>query len=396
MHDILIRGAKVITETELLEGASVLIQNGKIAELYPESSPFNFNGEVIEANGLYLSPGFIDIHTHGGGGHDFMDATPEAFLGAAKLHAQHGTTTLLPTTLAGDNEELYAAFDAFHQIKNMEHDGARMPGLHLEGPYFSAEFKGAQDEKYLKKPTPENYQAIYERSQGSILRWSAAPELDKDFCFASFLKEKGISASIAHTSATCKQVEKAFLHGYDMMTHLYCAMSSIKRTNGYRTAGALEAFYLLDDMKAELIADGCHLPPELLRLAYKSKGADRLVLVTDSMRAAGMPEGESILGSLKNGQKIVVKDGVAVLLDFSAFAGSVCTANRLVRTMVKQAEIPLVDAVKMIATTPAKVIQQYDVVGSIIKGKMADLVLFDEDININMTMIGGKIVYQNN
>ena len=386
---------KVITPDRVIENAAVVVENGRIQDvLLDHESRHALDGVKIDGQGCYLAPGFIDLHCHGGGGHDFMDASPEVFIGACETHSRFGTTTLLPTTLAGDDDDLRQTFEVFHQVKDKEYNGARMPGLHLEGPYFSVEYKGAQDEKYIRNPQPEDYHRIYEWSQGAIIRWSAAPELEGAGLFADFLADKGIIASIAHTAAAYEDVLDAYQKGFRLITHLYSCMSTITRRKGYRIPGVVESAYLIDDMKAELIADGCHLPPALLQLAYKSKGADRLVLVTDSMRGAGMPDGESILGSLGHGQRVIVENGVAYLPDREAFAGSVCTADRLVRTMVKEAGVPLCDAVKMMTATPAEIIGKSASKGTVAKGFDADLVLFDHAINIKLTMIDGRVIYK--
>lgn len=384
---------RVVTPERIRENLAVLTENGRICGLFPEDHVSSADANIVNGQGRYLAPGFIDIHCHGGGGHDFMDATPEAFIGACETHARYGTTTLLPTTLAGDDEDLKKTFEVFHQVKDTVYKGAQMPGLHLEGPYFSAEYKGAQDEKYLRNPRPEDYERIAGWANGAILRWSAAPELPGAAAFGAFLREQGIIASIAHTSATYEQVLEAYENGYGLITHLYSGMSTITRDKGFRIPGVVESAYLIDGMRAELIADGCHLPAALLQLAYKSKGAENLVLVTDSMRGAGMPEGESILGSLAHGQPVVIEQGVAFMPDRSCFAGSVCTADRLVRTMVQQAGVPLCDAVKMLTATPAKVMG-WSRKGGISAGMDADLVLFDEAIHVSLTMAAGRVIYQ--
>ncbi len=383
--------ANIICKDKILYGKCVIVRDSTIDALC-ECLPSGFCGRVIDANGLYLSPGFIDIHCHGGGGHDFMDATPEAFNGACETHAAHGTTSILPTTLAGDENELVRTFDAFHRAKSSIRNGAQMLGLHLEGPYFSKEFKGAQDEKYIVNPDRAQYERIFERSDGCIRRWSAAPELDGSDEFAHFLRKHGIIASIAHTSATYDDVLRAYNNGFSLITHLYSGMSTITRKDGYRIPGVVESAYLIDGIDAELIADGCHLPPSLLKLACKCKGTDRLVLVTDSMRAAGMPEGESILGSHLNGQRVIVEHGVAFMPDKTAFAGSVCTADRLVRTMHKAVGLPLYEAVKMLTANPARILGIEAKKGAVAPNFDADLLLFDGDINIKMTMISGRII----
>lgn len=391
---ILIKNAAVITGGEILKGLCAVVDGRKIAHIGAE--PEGFCGKIIDGEGAYLSPGFIDIHCHGGGGGDFMDAAPEAFLRACETHAAHGTTSILPTTLAGDENELYKVFEAYKVAKSVSHNGAAMLGLHLEGPYFSKEFKGAQDEKYITNPNPEQYRRIFEKSEGSIVRWSAAPELDGSEEFARFLSDNKIIASVAHSSATYDDVLCAYENGFKLITHLYSGMSTISRRGGFRIPGVVESAYLIDGMSAELIADGCHLPPPLLRLAYKCKGADRLILVTDSMRAAGTSQRESILGSLENGQRVIIEKGVAFMPDRTVFAGSVCTADRLVRTMTESAGVPLPEVVKMITYNPAKLLGLGGKKGVIAPGADADLLLFDSGINIKMTMVMGNIIYKEN
>lgn len=221
------------------------------------------------------------------------------------------------------------------------------------------------------------------------------PELEGALEFGRFIKSRGILPSIGHSDAIYEQVLEAYENGFTHITHLYSGMSGVHRRNAYRYAGVIESAYLIDDMTVEMIADGIHLPPCLLQLIYKIKGPSNIALVTDSMRAAGMPEGESILGSLKDGQKVIVEDGVAKLLDRSAFAGSVATTDRLVWTVVYQAGIPLIDAIRMMTITPAEIIGVGSKKGSLVEGKDADIVIFDNDINIKMTIVEGQMVHTN-
>ena len=348
--------------------------------------------KFIDAGGNYVAPGFVDIHTHGAGGFDFMDNTVEAYLGVAETHAKYGTTSLLPTTLASTNEELYKTLEVYKEANAQNKKGASFLGLHLEGPYFSYEQRGAQDPKYLRNPDPEEYNAILDFSD-DIVRWSLAPELPGALDFGRKLRSKQILASVAHTNAIYEDIEKAFDAGFTHVTHLYSCMSTVTRKNAFRYAGAIEAAYMIDNMTVEIIADGVHLPKSLLQYVYKFKGVDKIALCTDSMRGAGMPDGESILGSLKNGQRVIIEDGVAKLPDRSSFAGSVATADRLVRTMVQIAGVPLVDAVRMMTLTPAGIIGQDGYKGSITAGKDADLVIFDENISVLATIISGNIVH---
>ncbi len=347
----------------------------------------------FDYTGRYIAPGFMDIHVHGGGGHDFMDGTVEAFLGAARLHAAHGTATLLPTTLTCPDEELFEMFDIFRQAKDLPNDGAKLLGLHLEGPYFAKEYKGAQDEQYIIPPAPEHYNKILEKGEGLILRWTVAPELPGAIELGRVLKCRGILPSIGHSSATYEDAVEAFESGYTLLTHFYSAMSGMVRVDGFRIPGLIESGYMIEDFDVEIIADGRHLPPSILKYIHKAKGASRVALVTDAMRGAGQTEGESILGSLKNGMKVYIEDGVAKLEDRKAFGGSVATADRLVRTMVYEAGVEIPRAVQMITMTPARMLGLTSK-GVLAPGYDADFTVFDDNINIELTVSEGTTVYK--
>lgn len=267
---------------------TVLIDGEKIAAVLPAGAAPEADA-VMDGGGRYLSHGFLDIHTHGGGGHDFMDATEEAYLGAAKLHAAHGTTGLAVTTLAASKEEILDSFAVYEGAKSKS-QGARLLGVHLEGPYLSPAQSGAQDPRYIRAPKREEYEEIVAACP-DILRWTIAPEIPGALELADFLRERGILPSMGHTDATYDQVKEALAHGFTHVTHLYSATSTIVRIKGYRYPGVLESAYLLDDLTVEIIADGCHLPAPLLQMVYRFIGPRRTALITDSMRGAGMPEG---------------------------------------------------------------------------------------------------------
>ena len=389
---VIIKNAQLLLPDGRIVFGNLSFENGVITALSENEIASGYSDEVYDAAGNYLSAGFIDLHTHGAGGYDFMDGSEEALLKAAEMHARHGTTSLCPTTLSSTNDELFETFDIYNRVKKKNFSGAQFLGLHLEGPYFSYNQRGAQDPKYLRNPSPDEYLKILDASD-EILRWSLAPELEGALDFGKELRARHILPSIAHTDAIFEDILLAYQAGFSHVTHLYSCMSSITRRNAYRYAGAIEAAYMIDDMTVEIIADGVHLPKSLLQFVYKFKGADRIALVTDSMRGAGMPDGPSILGSLKRGQPVIIEDGVAKLPDRSAFAGSVATADRLVRTMVQVAGVPLPDAVKMMTATPARIIGVNDRKGRIEIGLDADLVLFDKEIDIKMTIVNGRIVY---
>jgi len=265
--------------------------------------------------------------------------------------------------------------------------------MHLEGPYFAMNQRGAQDPRYIRNPDPEEYQEIAS-AFSCIKRWSAAPELPGALEFGRFLRSKGLLVSLAHTDAVYEEVMAGWESGYSLATHLYSGMSGVTRRNAFRYAGVIESAYLIDKMDVEIIADGIHLPAPLLQLVYKIKGPGRTALITDAMRAAGMPPGEYMLGHSTEGLRVIVEDGVAKLPDRSSFAGSVATADRLVRTMIDLAGIPLIEAVRMITETPARILQILETKGELAEGKDADIVIFNSAIEIQMTMIGGTMVYE--
>ena len=334
----------------------------------------------VDVDGNYVTAGFIDLHCHGGGGADFSDGDTAGVLRAAKVHLQHGTTTLFPTVLSADFAVLERAICA---IEEAQKKVPMLAGIHLEGPYFSPAQTGAQNGNAIRKPQTEEYEYILTKHK--ISRWDYAPELDAEFAFLRALIAAGAVPAAAHTDATCGEMECAAANGCHLITHLYSCTSTIRREAGFRIAGVVEATYLRDDVCAELIADGCHLPHSLLRLAYKLKGADRLVLVTDAMRAAGLEQtGTFDIG----GVPCIVEDGVAKLLDRSAFAGSVATADRLVRTC-HAAGIPLADCIKMITQTPAKIMGLHNK-GCIAVGFDADIVVFDENIRVKQVFLQGE------
>ena len=383
--------ARIITPYRIIPQGTVLISDGRITSV-SEGNLVAADAVEIDAKGNYVAPGFIDIHVHGGGGHDFMDGSETAFLKIAETHVKYGTTAMLPTTLTSEKEGLFETLSIYEEANKNNKNGSQFLGMHLEGPYFAMSQRGAQDPRYIRDPDPEEYKAVIAHSR-SIRRWSAAPELKGAIEFGRYLRQHGILAAVAHTDAIYEEVIDAFDNGYTLATHLYSGMSGVTRKNAFRYAGVIESAFIIDEMDVEIIADGVHLPAPLLKLVYKIKGADRTALITDSMRAAGMPPGKSILGNLKNGLPVIVEDDVAKLPDRTAFAGSVATADRLVRNMISLADVPLIDAVRMMTSTPARIAGVADRKGTLAKGKDADIVIFDGKINIETTIIGGKVVH---
>ncbi len=391
MERLRIFNGEIITPDINLRTGTVLVEDGRIKAV--EKGIIEAEGyEDVDAEGGYIMPGFIDIHTHGAGNHDFMDCTAEACIGIAKEHAKHGTTMLFPTTLASDNAELFRFLDVYDSVKDQT-EGAAFGGLHLEGPYFSYVFRGAQDPKYLKNPSPEDYMPVLE-SGADIRRWSIAPELPGALDLGSLLRDRGILPSIAHTDAIYEDIAEAYEAGYSLITHSYSCMNGVTRRNAFRYAGCIEAGYLIEDMNVEIIGDGIHVPEPLLKLVLKCKPVDRIVLCTDSMRGAGMPEGsKSILGSLEKGQEVLIEDGVAKMPDRTCFAGSVATTDRLVRTLHFIAGASLPDAVRMLTVNPAVLMGYGDCKGRIRPGYDADIVICDRKINARKTFSKGHRIF---
>lgn len=379
----------VLVLPEGLQRGSLLIENGRIAAISPENG--HFDAETgYDAGGRYVSPGFIDLHVHGGGGYDFMDGTVEAVLGAARTHLAHGTTLLLPTTVACADEELERAFAALRAARTAPGPKPDLYGIHLEGPYLAPEQKGAIDPRYLKLPEPAHVERLLALGGADIKRITLACELPGALELCDRMGEAGVLLSIGHSDAEYAAVCAAVAHGCSLVTHLYSAMSTLRRRGAYRYLGLVESAYLIDALSVEIIADGKHLPPELLRLILKEKDNDAISLITDAMRGAGQPDGTiARLGSLARGQDAIVRDGVAFVMDGSCFAGSVCTADRCVRTIWRQADVPLHRAVAMMTQNPARVLGLDGRKGALRPGFDADLCVFGEDVAIEDVFVAG-------
>ena len=384
-------GGRFLLPEGVRTGLALVVRDGRIDALIPEADAPE--GLRVDAGGQFVSPGFIDMHVHGGWGHDFLDGTVEAYLEPARQHALHGTTTMAPSLATASYPDYERAVRAYREALPLNVSGAWFAGIHFEGPFFSAAKAGAQDAALLKLPLPENYLPLLE-AYPEIVRISAAPEVEGAMGLGEELQRRGIVAAVAHTDASCAVCEEAFRHGYSLMTHFYCAMSTVSKRGYSRYAGAVEAGYL-QDFDIEVIADGVHLPDDLLRMVYRLKGPDRVVLCTDSIRATGLPDGEYIQGSLENGLKFIVENGVALRPDRGGLAGSVATTDRLVRTMARAiagsaglaAGIP--DAVRMMTATPARILG-LPAKGRLAPGCDADIILFDDTVAVSRVFIGGK------
>lgn len=387
---IFIKNARILTPLERKDGV-VAVRDGKIAGI-DSRAEFPEGAQVVDAKGLYLAPGFIDMHVHGGGGAGVMSCDPDEIVRMCEAHAKYGTTSIVPTTLAAPIPVLEKAVDAVREAQP-KCKACHILGIHLEGPFLSKSQRGAQNEKNILVASEHSYLGLLDRWDG-IKIMGAAPEVDGCLPLGRELQKRNILASIAHSDATYDQAVQAISYGYSDVTHLYSGCSSVIRVNGYRVAGVVEAGLLRDELSVQVIADLKHLPPALLMLIYKCKGADRISLITDGLEYAASDLKEGTVYTQKNGVQTVYEDGVMKLMDRQAFAGSVATSNRLVRNMFRHAEVPLLDAVKMATTTPARRLNVADRKGLIAEGYDADLVLFDENIDVRLCMVSGKILFR--
>ncbi len=383
---MILSNCRIILSDRILENGSLIIENGKIKDILPFSSP----SCDIDLEGKLVAPGCVDLHTHGSGGFDFMDGDEEAIHGAARGLARYGTTCALATTLTSSNDELFLFFDNFENAKgNRGRDEAKLPGAHLEGPYFNFDMKGAQDPRYIRNPEKDDYIEIMRRSHGNIMRWSVAPELDGAMDFIKYVSDNGIIVSGGHTKADFETVGKAVENGMTMLTHYYSAMSSMRKEHSWKILGVTEAGLYFDELTVELISDGCHLPDDLLKLIFKLKPHDKIIAISDSMRAAGFSSGKSILGPKNNGTAVFIKDGVAYLDDLSCFAGSIATGIRLVKTLRTLVGLDWPEIFRVTSLQPSRLIGMDGIVGSLEKGKEADFIVFDDECNLDSVYISG-------
>lgn len=401
---IALTNGKLITPFREISQGCILIQDnlvekvGKVDEIkIPEGT------RIIDAKGMYISPGFIDTHLHGAFGGSVMPCQEEGLRTMAQGLVQCGVTAFLPTTLSGPWDEIVHSVECVTQAMQKDFRGSKILGIHLEGPYVSLEQKGAQNPEGIYPPKPEQYLPLLEKYP-SIIRMTAAPEVPGGLELGQELRRRKILAAIGHSDATYQQIVEAIENGYTHVTHMFSGMSGLHRVKAYRVSGVIESTLLMDELTTELIADGHHLPPSLIKLVFHSKGMDKVCLVTDSMSAAGLEPGRYTLGGL---DVIVEADippefevptqehnYVAKLTDRSAFAGSVSTMNRLVKNMIHLVDLNVRQAVQLVTYNAAKIQGLEHEIGILAENKKADIVVFDSDINIKMTIVDGKILYE--
>jgi len=390
----LFKNANVVLPDNVIS-TDVLTENGKIVKigLFEEKAD-----ETVDLSGEFLCPGFVDIHNHGGAGYEFIDATEESYLGALRTHLTGGTTTIVPTFSSYPLSMILKAIEVFNDLKERETDISDIPhlaGLHMEGPNFAAAQAGAQDPAIIHPPQKEEYEAILAATP-YVKRWSVAPELDGALEFGKYLSGLGINASIGHSDANTDTTLEAVKYGYNTVTHVYSGCSLVHRNGAFREGGVVEGAFLADELTVEIIADGAHLPRELLKLIYKIKGPDKIVMVTDCIRPGGasFPDGTVLPYDKEKGIDITIERGVALLPGGKAFAGSLATTSHLVRIMVNLVGLPIYEVCRMMSLNPAKIIKMDNEIGSIEVGKNADFTVLDSDLQVSKVVLSGKIAYE--
>ena len=373
---------KIHTPQGWLKNGSVIICDNKILEV-SNCDLAVVGAKIVDARGMYIVPGGVEIHVHGGGGRDFMEGTEDAFRAAVDAHMQHGTTSIFPTLSSSSIPMIKAA--AATTEKLMAEKDSPILGLHLEGHYFNMKMAGGQIPEYIKNPDPNEYIPLLEETN-CIKRWDASPELPGALQFGKYVSNKGILVSVAHTQAEFEDIRAGYDAGYTHATHFYNAMPGFHKKNEYKYEGTVESIYLMDDMTVEAIADGIHVPPTILRLIYKVKGVEKTALITDALACAASDS------KVAFDPRVIIEDGVCKLADRSALAGSIATMDRLIQTMTFKAEVPLFDVCRMISETPAKIMGVYDRKGSLERGKDADILLLDNDLNVKAVWAMGKLV----
>lgn len=373
---------RILTPQGWLKDGSVLISDGKILEV-TNSDLAVIGATVVDAKGMTIIPGFVAMNIHGGGGYDFKECTEEAFRGVIAAHMKHGATTIFPTISSSPFPVIRDAVAICETL--MKEKGSPILGLHLEGPYLNPKMAGSLFAEACKEPDRDEYVSLLE-STDCIKRWDASPESPGALDFARYVSSKGLLAAVSHTDSEYDAIQAAYEAGFTHAAHFYNAMPGFHKRREYKYEGTVESVFLNDHMTVEVIADGIHLPSTILRLVYKLKGVERTCLVTDALSYAAN-EGRPVTDP-----RIIIEDGVCKLADHSSLVGSIATMDVLVRTMVQKAEIPLEDAVRMASETPARLMGVADRTGSLQRGKDADIIILDRNLNIRAVWAMGELV----
>jgi len=387
--------ATVVLPDRLVPGADVEIEYGRIVFVGVRKRAEGCRS--VDLAGMHLCPGFVDLHVHGGDGADFMDGTAEAFRTVCRCHVRHGTTSLTPTSTVARMSDYERFLELCGELIGDVHGGARIVGSHFYGPYFARPARGCHPDQDFLVPDEANSASLMRLAGTMPFVVTVAPEIDNAEWLVRTYAERSVGFNAGHSFATFPQMEAAVAWGVRHVDHLFCAMSDRARLRQSQTypmrGGVMEATLFFDQLTTEVIADGKHLTPELLRLAYKVKGPDRLALVTDSMRAVDLPDGEYWFGPEGSGERVRKLDGVGVTLDGTALASGVTGMDQAVRTMHRTAGVPLPEAIRMASLTPARILGIDKDCGSIEVGKRVDFVVMDAELSVRQVWIGGEKVH---
>lgn len=381
MSDLWIRNARLMTPEGVVEG-DLLAHDGQIAAVGAAGAPES--AQVVEAEGGWLLPGFIDIHAHGGVGREAMDADPEGLRAIAQFYAAHGVTSFLPTTWTAPHEDIMAALENIARVQREGTGGAAILGAHVEGPYLNPVRCGAQDSRQIRRA--ERGEALPILDTGLIRLMALAPEYPENHWLIEECVQRGIVVSAAHTAATYADMQVAVALGLTQTTHTYNAMTGLH----HREPGTLGAALTIDAITCELIADNVHVHPAAMNLLYRAKGPDKVILITDAVRGAGLAEGTSYD---QDGRPVVVRDGAAYLPG-DTLAGSTLTMERALKNFIAAANAPLEIVWPATSRNAARQLGLADRKGALAPGMDADLVLLDDALNVRLTVVGGEVVFQ--
>ena len=392
---MLVCGGKVVLPDRVVEDGAVAIDeaNGRIEAVGPlgEVRPPRSGERVLDAAGGIIAPGLIDLHCHGGWGVDFMDGSLEDFDTVTAYHVSHGTTSLLATSTSAETNVILQMLQTAREAMTQGTPGSQVLGVHLEGPWLNPAMKGCHLERYVRPPSAAARRAVM-RYAPEIRSVTLSPEVEGCMDFTRELHAAGIVVSAGHSSLTYDEMMEAIEVGVRHVTHIYCARSTVVRKGPWRHPGVIETALVEDRLTAEMIADGKHLPTCLMQLIYRCKGPDRLCLVSDAMRGAGMPPGGKYTFGPRDGTEVLIADGVAMLPDMTAFASSITPLDRMVRNVVAMVGVPLHEAFRMASLTPARIIGVAERKGSLEPGKDADLCIMDENFGVRETVGSGKVL----
>ncbi len=388
-YTALVGGVAVLPD-RLLEDAIVVCTKNKITSI-TQGRKAPRTAEIIDVGGAYISPGFIDIHVHGGSGADFMDGTPQAVRSACRAHGRHGTTTIFPTTTTGSRKQISDMLDACAQVKR-EKGVPNLAGVHLYGPYFAEDKVGCHSLAGRRSPSPDEYNRYFET--GLIKIATCAAELSGAEAFYKAARRRRCLITCGHSNATWTEMQAAFRVGMRHVDHFWCAMSSVpslrKRCDVPMQGSMAEYVLMHQRMSTEVIADGYHLAPELLEFAYRMLGPDRLCLVTDCNRALDMPPGRYRFGNRRDGSWLESDGHVGWAPDRTSLASSVVGMDHMVRHMKKTTSATLPEVIRMASLTPAKLTGIANRRGSLETGKHADLLVLSRQLKVQRVFIGGQ------